>query len=174
LKENEALNKQNTEACSELVGWRVRAEAAELELKSLGKLATTEEEKRSLALARLLNSKVVGIDVGNLPIGISSGPTAVGDFTSPHKSGGYEVISPPPAGRTPTAIEASRREVARQRVITSHDILEQAWSAQRALAERLDRDIAMAGGTLGRSVGLNMSQIQVEGLTGYKGSKVWR
>jgi hypothetical protein len=173
IKENKALDTKNTEACSELVGWRVRAEAAELELKSLGKLATTEEEKRSLALARLLNSKVVGVDVGNLPIGISSG-TAGGDFASPHKNGPNEIASPLPVSRSPTAIEASRREAARQRVITSQDILEQAWNAQRALAERLDRDIAMAGGTLGRSVGLNMSSIHVKNLTGYSGAKVWR
>eukprot|EP00520_Triparma_pacifica_P009234 CAMPEP_0118638194 /NCGR_PEP_ID=MMETSP0785-20121206/3548_1 /TAXON_ID=91992 /ORGANISM="Bolidomonas pacifica, Strain CCMP 1866" /LENGTH=705 /DNA_ID=CAMNT_0006529415 /DNA_START=29 /DNA_END=2143 /DNA_ORIENTATION=+ len=175
LKENETLNVQNTEACTELVAWRVRAEAAELELKSLGKLATSEEEKKSLALARLLNSRVVGVDVGNLPV-VIGGPSDGTDYVSPMKKvQENEMVGSEakPVGRSPAAIEESRREVARQRIITSKDILEQAWSAQRALAERLDRDITMAGGILGKGGGLNMSQIKIEEMTGQRLTKAW-
>lgn len=70
MEEREKMAKEHNDACSEVVAWRTRAEAAELELKSLGRYASTKEEKRSLEIARLLNSKVVGVGLtaADLPV----------------------------------------------------------------------------------------------------------
>jgi len=183
LKENQELDKQNAQACTELVAWRVRAEAAELELKSMGRLAMNDEEKRSLALAKLLNSRVVGVDVGQLPVGV---PDHVGGA---EQLQGINTLLPlrtynptssnPPNQLNGAVIEQARRQMAMSRIVTSKDILEQAWSAQRALAERLDRDIALAGGVLkgigrGGNWEMNNSQRVIAGLTGYQGTEVWR
>ncbi|GMH87279.1 hypothetical protein TrST_g6482 [Triparma strigata] len=174
MKENENLVSQHNKACEELVAWRTRAEAAELELKSLGKYASSKEEQRSLEIARLLNSKVVGVNVGDLPMPISRSPQRLDGSPSTRGGGGgwaqqeSKYSSPMHGSPVGGSYEDQRRALAETRIVSSQEILQQAWATQRELAERLDREIALAGNTLSRD------SLAIEGLTGYKGARTWR
>ena len=153
------------------MAWRARAEAAELELKSLGRYASTKEEKRSLEIARLLNSKVVGVGLGveDLPVHV----------TSPKRNGGNADTSSSSWGVVDTGSSSEFKEAAfpsptrsaivDARVLTSKDVLKEAWSAQKALAERLDREIYLAGFKLEQS--LAKSDV---GMGGYELPRAWR
>ena len=175
--DNENLVSQHNKACAELVAWRTRAEAAELELKSLGKYASSKEEQRSLEVARLLNSRVVGVGVGDMPMPITRSPRDGGGRAERReeesKCSPYSPprpASPPPSYHevtSPNVISASRVAAASNssRVVSSQEILQQAWATQRELADRLDREIALAGNALGKSGGFgSIKGIRMEGI----------
>lgn len=191
MVENDNLVGQHNKACEELVAWRTRAEAAELELKSLGKYASSKEEQRSLEIARLLNSKVVGVNVNDVPLPMARSPERdLGVMGSPSMKGwrqpGEEskfeynsrssLMRSSPLRMSPVGVnnssfgelESSRRAVAETRIVSSQEILQQAWATQRQLAERLDKEIALAGNVL------NSNSLKIEGLTGYSGARTWR
>jgi hypothetical protein len=164
--ENEKLSEQYQQACTELVAWRTRAEASELELKDLGLYASTKEEKRALEIARLLNSKVVGVGLTVDDLPVAAGRDAVGSpkrraMDTSSASWGVDVGGEYKEGdefldsrySSPTRLPvAQARARAEKAVLTSSDVLKEAWSAQKALAERLDREIYLAGFKLEQSL----------------------
>jgi hypothetical protein len=193
MEEREKMAKEHNDACSEVVAWRTRAEAAELELKSLGRYASTKEEKRSLEIARLLNSKVVGVGLtaADLPVASAQAKSPKAADTSTgswgvETGGGGEVAARDFESkyRSPTrdAVVGARWDAAQRTVVTSADILTEAWSAQKALAERLDKEIYLAGFKLEQSMvahaadGMLGQQAAMRGLTGssYRQPTAWK
>jgi len=165
VKENNELLKQNKLVCEELVQWRTRAEASELELKSIGRLQVSEEEKKSLEFAKLLESKVVGIEAEDVPLRC--------DEEKERNIEGNNAED----GQTGSILDEtveSRQAAALHNVVTSQDILEQAFSAQRALALRLDQDISFTERSMEAS---NMAfaevDMKIRDLTGYQAPKAW-
>lgn len=86
--------------------------------------------------------------------------------------------------RSPTrdAVVGARWDAAQRTVVTSADILTEAWSAQKALAERLDKEIYLAGFKLEQSMvahaadGMLGQQAAMRGLTGssYRQPTAWK
>ena len=171
VDENENLAEQHMKACEEMVAWRARAEAAELELRSVGRLAMTEEEKRSSEIARLLQFKVVGVDVDHIP---ALAAAAKKRSTTPPRTYGS---SPSPSK---TTNESMIRQKAAANVVTSQDIMNLAWQAQKELADRLDKDIAAARNLLnqsGPSGGGHNNMLtagEIYNLTGYRPRSAWK
>jgi len=170
-EDNGELLRQNKTACEELVNWRTRAEAAELELKSLGRLAVSQQEKDSLVFARLLESKVVGIEASEAPLGLSVDVDIV-DVDSVDMSASTRMS--PTKRADAKSPYTTRRENAQRTVVTSQDILNTAWEAQKALAIRLDEDLAVTERNFEMSMfGLQDVDRKIQKLTGYVPPRAW-
>ena len=142
-----------------------------MELKSLGRLQISDQEKKSLEFARLLESKVVGIEAEDVPLRAEE-EAAGGGETNEETEDEFGSKSINTANES--SIISSRKREAMRNIVTSQDILEQAFSAQRELALRLDQDINLTEQKMDVSkFGLLEVDMKIRELSGYEAPRPW-